>query len=904
MMKNYRKVLMGLLYSMLSLGLMAQQGTIKGTVTESDPGMKVKDVRITDHTGTVLATSGAAGDFIFSSSPGETTLYFYRDGYQQYILETTVKENEVTDLGNIIMVSQKDFRTDLPTLNLNESDSEDGLESQAIHGLLSSSSDIFVSTAAYTFGQARFQIRGYESKYSDVIINGFVVNDAESGAPIWSNWGGLNDVMRNSVVTVGSEPDGNSFEPVGGISRVITNASEYRKGVKSVYSLSNRTYGNRAMVTYSTGLLENNWAFTGSYSRRWSQEGYVEGTFYDANSLFLAIEKVLNNNHSLNFTALDAIYSRGVGGGSTQEAYDLTGSNYYNPYWGYQNGGKRNSRVRSSNKPLLTLSHNWNINEKTTIKTTAGYWFGKGGYSAINWYDSEDPRPDYYRKLPSYYTDPADQERIAESWSDPSVSQVNWAALYQANWNNPVTVENVDGIEGNNVTGLRSQYIVEDRRNDISQFQFNTHFTHKMELLTINGGLVADIYTGKNFNVIDDLLGGEFWVDIDQFAERDYPDNPDAIQNDLNYPNRIVKEGDIYSHNYSSHQNQFKVWSLANYEKDRLSLYLGLNAANTSIWREGHTIKGLFPDNSFGNSEILNFFTYGIKAGGEFRLTGRHIFKLNSLYMTQPPTFRASFLSPRTRNTVTPGITTEKILSADASYILRLPFITGRFTAYYTRFTDLSEVASFYHDELMNFVNHSMTGIDKEHYGIEYGAEFKVTPTITLNTVASINQFIWISNPEITITQDNNSEVLSSDEVWVKYFRSSGSPQTALAVGIEYSSPNYWWAGITGSYYDNIYIDFNPVSRTMDESGYYPSWKVMEKMAPGFLLDAFIGKSWLVNGMNISLTANLSNLTNNTSLITGGFEQYRFDAAQPDLFPPKYYYSYGFNYFINLSIRM
>ncbi|MEZ5000830.1 MAG: TonB-dependent receptor, partial [Bacteroidales bacterium] len=555
-MKNYRSALLVLLVLMTGFRVMAQQGTVKGTVTENDPTLTIKDVRITDHTGTTLALSGENGEFSFSAEPGEMTLYFYSDGYQQYILQTFVKENEVTDLGMVKMVSQQEFRTDLPTLNLNESDSEDGLESQAIHGLLSSSSDIFVSTAAYTFGQARFQIRGYDSKYSDVIINGFLANDAESGSPIWSNWGGLNDVMRNSVVTVGPEPDGNGFEPVGGISRVITNASEYRKGIKSVYSLSNRTYGNRAMVTYSTGLLENNWAFTGSYSRRWSQEGFVEGTFYDANSFFFAAEKIINQHHSLNLTALDAMYSRGVGGGSTQEAYDLTGSNYYNPYWGYQNGGKRNSRVRSSNKPLLTLSHNWNLSEKTNIKTTAGYWFGKGGYTAINWYDSEDPRPDYYRKLPSYYTDPADQERIAASWSDPSVSQVNWAALYQANWNNPVAVENADGITGNTVTGLRSQYIVEDRRNDISQFQFNTHFTHKMDLLTLTGGVNIDIYTGKNFNVIEDLLGGDFWVDIDQFAERDFPDDPDAIQNDLNHPNRIVREGDIYSHNYSSHQNQ------------------------------------------------------------------------------------------------------------------------------------------------------------------------------------------------------------------------------------------------------------------------------------------------------------------------------------------------------------
>lgn len=904
MMKRNRLILPVLLLFLFQNFVLAQTGTVKGIVSGNDIALKIEGVRLIDNGGSLLAVTGEDGSFQFSAGPGEIIINFQADGYQRYIMSAVVKENQVTDMGRIIMASLDEIRTDLPTLSIADSDAEDGLESQTIHGLLSSSSDIFVSTSAYTFGQARFQIRGYDPRYSEVMINGFMVNDAESGSPIWSNWGGLNDVMRNSVVTVGSEPEGNSFEPVGGISRVITNASEYRKGVKTVYSFSNRTYRNRLMVTYSTGLLDNGWAFTGSYSRRWSQEGFVEGTFYDANSLFFSAEKFINERHSLNFTALDAMYKRGVGGGSTQEAYDLTGSNYYNPYWGYQNGGKRNSRVRSSNKPLLTLAHNWNIGEKTNLKSTVGYWFGKGGYTALNWYDSEDPRPDYWRKLPSFYTDEADQERIAATWSDPSVSQVNWLSLYQANWNNPVSVQNADGIEGNTVTGLRSQYIVEDRRNDISQFQFNTRLSHEMDNLTLSGGLFMDLYTGKNFNVIDDLLGGEFWVDIDQFAERDYPDNPDAIQNDLNNPNRIVREGDIYSHNYSSHQNQFKLWSLSEFSLEKLSVYLGVNLASTTIWREGHTVKGLFPDNSYGNSEKLDFFTYGVKTGGEYRLTGRHIFKMNALYMSQPPTFRSSFLSPRTRNSVTPGITTEKILSADLSYIIRLPFINGRISGYYTRFTDLTEVASFYHDELMNFVNHSMTGIDREHYGIEYGAEFKLSPSITLSTVASLNQYLWISNPDIIITQDNNSEVLSSDEVWVKYFRVSGTPQTALAASLEYSSPNYWWAGITASYYDQIYIDFNPVSRTRDDSGYYPSWEIMEQAPSGFLLDAFVGKSWLVNGVNISLTANMSNLTNNTGFITGGFEQYRFDPTRPEQFPPKYYYAYGFNYFINLSIRM
>jgi len=35
--------------------------------------------------------------------------------------------------------------------------------------------------------------------------------------------------------------------------------------------------------------------------------------------------------------------------------------------------------------------------------------------------------------------------------------------------------------------------------------------------------------------------------------------------------------------------------------------------------------KGLFPENSLGESEKLNYLTWGIKAGGDYRITGRHL---------------------------------------------------------------------------------------------------------------------------------------------------------------------------------------------------------------------------------------------------------------------------------------
>jgi len=895
-----------LLLSFFACGTMsAQQGKVKGVIIDRSNSTPIAGAVITDASGRELGTTANDGSFSVSTEEGKQMLLINMTDYEQAAVSVTVKAGETSDAGTVTILEITSTRMDISTISMSEGVSEDGFEAQSVQGVLSSSADIFLSTAAYTFGPAMFRVRGYDNNYQNISLNGFVTNDIESGSPYYSNWGGLNDVMRSSMVSSGPEPIGFLFEPVGGATRINTRASAYRSGVKAVYSLSNRTYRNRAMVTYSTGLMNNNWAVTGSYSRRWSERGFEEGTFYDAHSFFLSAEKKINNHHSLNLTALDAVYERGVAGGSTQEVYDLSSDPYYNPYWGYQDGKVRSARVRSNNKPLITLAHFWTPSEKLDIQTTAGYWFGKSGYSALNWYDVLDPRPDYYRKLPSYYYDERDIAGITENWqSDPAVSQIDWDSFYFANRKNIYTVYDEGGKADYDLSGNRSKYIVEDRRNDLSQFQFNTRASWELsEKVNLTGGLLVDIYRGHNFNVIKDLLGGDYWLDVDQFAERDYPNDPDAFQSDLNNPNNAVTEGETFGNSYYAFQRGATLWGTGRYSNKRYSLYLSSHARYSSMWREGLMRKGLFPENSFGESDKLNYLTWGVKAGGDYRFTGRHMIVFNTLITTNPPLFRNSFLSPRTRNTVTPDLQEEMILSGDISYVLRSPSVKGRLTAYYTRFMNQTEVTSFYHDEWRTLVNYAMTGIDKENYGIEAGAEVNITTELSLNAVASLGQFLWVNNPGITITKDNNSQVLSREEVWIQYFRQSGTPQTALAAGIEYNSSRFWWAGITGSWYDEIYLDFNPVTRTKDDTGYYPYWELQKKADPAFLLDIFVGKSWKIKDLYINVSANLSNILNNRTFITGGYEQYRFDPERPELFQPKIYYYNGFNYFINFSIR-
>ncbi len=66
--------------------------------------------------------------------------------------------------------------------------------------------------------------------------------------------------------------------------------------------------------------------------------------------------------------------------------------------------------------------------------------------------------------------------------------------------------------------------------------------------------------------------------------------------------------------------------------------------------------------------------------------------------MQQAPQFAAAFLSPRTRNSATPGVDTEKVFGVDASYNLRLGDLKARIAGYYTEITDQTKVLSYYDD--------------------------------------------------------------------------------------------------------------------------------------------------------------------------------------------------------------
>ncbi len=668
------------------------------------------------------------------------------------------------------------------------------------------------------------------------------------------------------------------------------------------------------MATHSTGMMDNGLAISASGSARFSDEGYVEGTFYSAASYFLSIEKRLNNKHSIGFVGFGAPTVQGRQGIVVDEVHEILGDNFYNPYWGYQNGEKRNSRVRNTHKPMFLLTHYWDFSRKSKITTTASYSFGKGSNTRLNWYNAEDPRPNYYRYLPSYYSlsgQESEYQDVLYAWqNDANTRQINWDNLYFANSKNLYTVNNANGFAGNDVTGNRAKYILEEYFNNHSQLSLNTNWNYKLkDNLNFDAGVSLSSYTSYNFKKIKDLLGADFWVDVDQFAERDFGD-PNAAQSNLAITNHIVKEDDKFGYDYNINIEKYDAFSQLEWKGPKLDSYIAFTVSGTQFWRTGNVQNGLFPNNSLGDSEKLSFLNPGIKAGVLLKFSGRHMLQANTAYLSRAPLSSNTFISPRTRNDVVPNITSETIKTVDLNYLVRYPNLKVRLSAYYTLMEDKTWSRSFYHDELKTFVNYLMTGVDQSFMGTEFGAEIKLSPTLTATAAYAAGDFIYNSRPTASIVQDNSTELLAEDKtVYIKNYRIGGIPQTNASLGLKYNSSRFWFAGVTANYFANTYLDVNPDRRTEEAvNGLVTTDPQLEnvlsqtKLEPGLSIDLFLGKSWKIKyGEYIRFNVNVNNILDDQDYATGGFEQLRYDSSDIGKFPNLVGYMYGRSYFAMIS---
>ena len=798
--------------------------------------------------------------------------------------------------------------------------------------LLTSNNNEYASEAGYLFSPVRFRYLAGSQKYNDIYVNGAPMNDMESGQFRYSNIGGLNRFTRSSDFALPFESNNFSMPGMAGSNNYDFRAGSQGAGNYASIGMANRNYTLRGMYTYSSGFNSKGLALTAGLTYRWANHGYVEGTFYNALSYFLGIEKKWNSGSSLSFTTWGNPTERSTQGASTDEAYWLSNDYYYNPYWGYQNGHKRNSRVVNDYSPSGILTWDWNINRDLKLTTSVFGRYGIYKSTKLDYSNSENPQPDYWKNLPSSFYDVWDnQADITQSNDETSYKewlnsyqywkaskanrQINWDQLYFAN-------QQAAAI------GNDAIYYVQAKHNNALTLSVNPTLTAKLHQGgTIHTGLTLAENSGRHYLTMDDLLGANEFHNINTYAIGTYPATDPRVQYDLRTEGadgkgKVIKEGDKFGYDYNILVQKGLLWGNYGNNIGRFHVMLAAKIGQTQMRRKGFMQNGMFPENSYGKSGRATFGEGGAKGSLTLDAGRGHVFKVGAGYEWCPPTANTAFISPEMNNDFVLNLHDEHVFSSEFDYQYQNAWLHANVNAYFSYLDHVTEWQNFYFDDANAFTYVSMTGMKKKYYGVEAGMDFKLTSFLDVKTLGTWSDARNVNNASVNY-MNSNSATVTHDIVMNKNMRESGTPLTAASAGINFHSKG-WYVDLSANYYDRIYLSYSPCFRyqktlttmgSVDNQGnlIVPS---QAKGHGGWMVDGSIGKSVYLKHGQLNFNLMVTNILNNQHIVSGGYEQSRSDytvdqstgtLSKQRVYKfsknPKKYYVYGANGIFQISYR-
>ena len=787
--------------------------------------------------------------------------------------------------------------------------------------MVNSNTNVYTNNVGYLWSPVRFKFRAYNSRYNDIYMNGVQVNNGENGQFNYSTIGGMNDATRNLDTSSPFEVNGFSMPGIGGSNNYDFRASGYAAGHKITLSGANRNYTMRTMYTYGTGLNEHGWAFAGTVGYRWATMGTsnVEGNFYNSFSYFLSAQKVFNDQHSLNLATWGNPTERAQQGASTDEAYWLANNRQYNPYWGYQGGKKRNSRVVNNYEPSALLTWDYNINDDMKLTTSAFFKYAMYSSTRLN-YNGQNPAPDYWKNFPSYNVDVWNGSEDASEWAAWQDSYDYWTASKanrQIQWDKLYYVN-----QQGNTTGLDARYWVEAKHNNHMMTNLGSTYDWKIDdERTFHAGIQLASNKAMHYTTMEDMLGSENYHNLNTYAIGDYATSDPRVQYDLRHPNQAISEGDRFRYDYNIFTQNIRLWTAYTRDKGISHNFITAKMGGSQMWRYGRMENGMCQGYSYGKSGTARFLDGGFKMGTTLNLGHGNAVTMGVGYEARAPHANVAFESPEMNNNYVQNLKNEKVASAELGYALNASWIRINLTGYFTHSYDGAEWQNFYFDDVNSFTYVSLTGVEKNYYGGELGIKLKVTSNFDINLIGTMADAKYVDDTDVAYMISTNADV-NHDICMNKGMRESGTPLTAASIGLDYRIKR-WYLNLTGNYYDRIYLSYSPNMRyqsALTAAGHVNgdgSFDVPKqaKGKGGFMLDASIGRQFYVGHHPLSVNLTLTNILNNEKICTGGFEQSRSDYSTNSTTGttsertytfsrnPKKFYAQGINGLLNINYR-
>ena len=731
------------------------QSTVTGTVMDAELNAPLLGANIVVK-GT---TKGAIADFdgkftlVTDLASGEIVVSYI--GYTP----KTIAFNGTQDLGEIMLSPSEvgleevlllasvavDRKTPVAVSTIRAEEIALKLSTQEFPEILKSTPGVYATRAGGGYGDGRVNLRGFDSNNIAVMINGVPVNDMENGRVYWSNWAGLGDVTSTMQVQRGLGASKVAVSSVGGTINIITKTTDAVQGGNVYTSIANDGYLKYGM-TYSTGLTEKGFAATVSGSKI-SGDGYVDGTEFSGFNYFLSLSQQLSDSHRLSFTAFGAQQTHGqrFNRSTIAELKDTdSGPQKANKDWGYKNGEVYHQSYNFYHKPQMSINHLWNINDSSSLSTALYASFGSGG-----------GRRDEGSKIGS------DDYRIGT------------AGLQPIDFDKVVAENQASGVNG-------SSDIISSSRNSHEWYGILSSYKNRInDNLTISGGLDGRYYIGSHWYQVDDLLGGQFFLDneSDTFAF-----------------GKPLQVGDRYNKDYDGIVVRYGLFGQAEYQvTEAFNLFIAADISNSSYKQKEYMNNTITGSRS---SDAIDFLGYGIKGGGNYNLDMNNNVFVNVGYFSKAPFLDAVFLDEDGID-ANEAAENEKVFSAELGYGYRSEKLSANVNVYYTKWLDKTYAGSIPTGDEIFFYN--LLGIDALHQGVEVDFRYKATDNLTLTGMASLGDWEWKSNVSAVVRDQAGEQVGDPIEVFADGIKVGDAAQTTFALGADYQ------LGAKS----NIYFDYN-----------------------------------------------------------------------------------------------
>ncbi|WP_075602874.1 TonB-dependent receptor [Saccharicrinis aurantiacus] len=854
-----QKILWVLLMVFMPLSLFAQN-KISGVLVDASNNEPLIGVAIylekDKGVGTITDFDGV---FELPLSDGKYNLVFNYLGFIDQ--KRTVNVTGDVDLGQIKMESSSvglsevsvvasfatDRKTPVAISNIPAAVIQEKLGNQEFPEVLKSTPSVYATKGAGGFGDSRVNIRGFNTSNIGVLINGVPVNDMENGKVYFSNWAGLNDVTSVMQVQRGLGASKLAISSVGGTMNILTKSADAQEGGSFYAGMGNDGY-MKTNFNVSTGLMENGWALT-LMGGAVKGDGYINGTSFEGYNYFANITKVINENHRLSFQIFGAPQTHDQRGNmhliSTFEnknenlPFSNTAGAKFNSEAGIRNGEEYGGGYGYNfyHKPQASLNHFWTINGTTTLSTSVYASVSQGGGRRLR--GDKSSEVDYNR-------------------TDHKFNSMEWRT-------GDGYIDFDKMIEHNKEINGQSDFIIGNSINSHEWYGLLSTLNTVVDNVNLTFGLDSRYYRGEHYEQVDDLLGGQYYLD----------------DNSVNRPtNTALKEGDIYSFHNDMQVVRNGIFGQAEFVMDQWSAFVSAASSYQNIRRIDYI--QYEPGNQV--SDWANFVDWSAKAGANYNINDHHNVFINGGYFIRSPF--VSFVFDGYTNDILDETQYEKVMTFEGGYGFQTRTVNVKLGYYRTAWKDQGLRRS------IGDQSFSLLGLNSLHQGVEFEGTYKPSKNFTIRAMASIGD--WKYTDDVRFQQfDDENNLIGEFNAFVKDVSVGNSAQTTAALGVDYRFLNGFNIGVDGNYFGRNFADFDPSTRTGEDSKGVDAWQIPD----AYLIDMNAGYNFNIASLRARISGRVNNLFD-TVYITDAQDGQNHDWQSSPV-----YYGFGRTYSLGLKVN-